>query len=166
MYIYIYTYIYLLVYLFRGLRPESGNAGSSFIHAFLNSFIQSFVHSFNQSIHQSTIQSINHSIIRSFNHSFIHSFIGRGGREGRAHARGRAPAPTSRLADASQMGPSRAEWRGGTWDPSAPAVRQFGEKWACPANADARGGWSPSLFDVQAWSMYVNSCLAGAKRAQ
>ena len=80
---------------FKGLRSESGNAGSSFmhslIHSFIHSFIRSFVHSFIQSINpsinfsinqsfshsinQSINQSLNHSIIQSFNHSFIQSFI-------------------------------------------------------------------------------------------
>ena len=88
----------------KGLRPESGNAGSSFIHAFLNSFNHSFVNSFIQSINQSIIQSINqsinhsfnHLVIRSFNHSFIHSFIGRGAmksaQQGGGHPRARARA--------------------------------------------------------------------------
>ena len=78
---------------FKGLRPESGNAGSSFIHAFLKSFNHSFVHSFNQSINQSINQSfnqsINQSIMQSLNHLFIQSFIHSlihwaGGNEGRA----------------------------------------------------------------------------------
>ena len=65
-YFYLYIYIYSHLNLFKGLRPESGNAGSSLIHAFLNSFnhscVHSFIHSFNQSINQSIIQSINQLI--------------------------------------------------------------------------------------------------------
>ena len=76
----------LAMVLFKGLRPESGNAGSSFIHALIQSIHQSIHQSINQSINQSIIQSLtqsfNHSIIRSFNHSFIHSFFEPGARKG------------------------------------------------------------------------------------
>ena len=86
----------------KGLRPESGNAGNSFIHAFLNSFIHPFVHSFIHScIHsfnQSTHQSINHSMNQSFNLSFVQSFIHSlihwaGGREEPAGGGARAAHP-------------------------------------------------------------------------
>ena len=139
----------------------------SFVHSFIPLFIHSFVHSFNpsinHSINQSINQSLNHPIIQSFVHSINHSFthsLG-GGREGRAGGGGPAlpPPPSPDLSSYLPVSIISIIACAGSHDAFMGAGRRLGGhglRQQPPGVARFTG--------CRAWSMYVNSRLAGPNR--